>query len=46
MHYFYILINEAMPGLIKVSRTTTSVMQLISEINDPAGIPLPSRTYL
>lgn len=45
MSYVYILINEAMPGLIKIGRTTTSVKQRISELNSPAGIPLPFTCY-
>jgi hypothetical protein len=43
--YVYILINEAMPGLVKIGRTTTSVKQRISELNQPAGIPLPFTCY-
>jgi hypothetical protein len=43
--FVYILINEAMPGLIKIGRTTTSVKQRISELNQPAGIPLPFTCY-
>lgn len=34
-----------MPGLIKIGRTTTSVKQRISELNSPAGIPLPFTCY-
>ena len=45
MDYVYILTNEAMPGLIKIGRTTTSVKQRISELNAPAGIPLPFTCY-
>lgn len=45
LSYVYILINEAMPGLIKIGRTTTSVKQRISELNSPAGIPLPFTCY-
>lgn len=45
MSFVYILINEAMPGLIKIGRTTTSVKQRISELNAPAGIPLPFACY-
>ncbi len=45
MSYVYILINEAMPGLIKIGRTNTSVKQRISELNSPAGIPLPFTCY-
>ena len=45
MSYVYILINEAMPGLVKIGRTTTSVKQRMSELNQPAGIPLPFTCY-
>jgi hypothetical protein len=45
MSFVYILINEAMPGLIKIGRTTTSVKQRMSELNAPAGIPLPFTCY-
>jgi len=45
MDFVYILINEAMPGLIKIGRTTTSVKQRMSELNAPAGIPLPFTCY-
>jgi len=45
MSFVYILINEAMPGLVKIGRTTTSVKQRISELNQPAGIPLPFTCY-
>jgi hypothetical protein len=45
MSFVYILINEAMPGLIKIGRTTTSVKQRISDLNSPAGIPLPFTCY-
>jgi hypothetical protein len=45
MSFVYILINEAMPGLIKIGRTTTTVKQRISELNSPAGIPLPFTCY-
>jgi hypothetical protein len=34
-----------MPGLVKIGRTTTSVKQRISELNQPAGIPLPFTCY-
>jgi hypothetical protein len=45
MSIVYILINEAMPGLIKIGRTTTSVQQRIAELNHPSGIPLPFTCY-
>jgi hypothetical protein len=34
-----------MPGMIKIGRTTTSVKQRISDLNAPAGIPLPFTCY-
>ncbi len=45
MSIVYILINEAMPGLVKIGRTTTSVQQRMSELNQPSGIPLPFTCY-
>ena len=45
MSFVYILTNEAMPGLIKIGRTSTSVQQRIAELNHPAGIPLPFTCY-
>jgi rhodanese-related sulfurtransferase len=45
MSIVYILINEAMPGLIKIGRTSTSVQQRIAELNHPSGIPLPFTCY-
>jgi hypothetical protein len=40
----YILINEAMPGYIKVGKTATSVEQRMKEL-DSTGIPLPFECY-
>ena len=45
MSIVYILTNEAMPGLIKIGRTNTSVEQRLSELNRHAGIPLPFECY-
>lgn len=45
MSIVYILINEAMPGLIKIGRTSTTVQQRISELNQPSGVPLPFTCY-
>ncbi len=45
MTYVYILTNEAMPGLVKIGRTSTSVEQRMSELNRHAGIPLPFVCY-
>jgi hypothetical protein len=40
----YILTNEAMPGLIKIGRTTNSVAQRMREL-DQTGVPLPFACY-
>ena len=40
----YILINEAMPGDVKVGKTTTSVEQRMREL-DTTGIPLPFECF-
>ena len=40
----YILTNEAMEGLIKIGRTTTSVEQRIKEL-DNTSIPLPFQCF-
>jgi hypothetical protein len=45
MSIVYILINESMPGLIKIGRTSTSVLQRMSELNRHAGIPLPFECF-
>lgn len=45
MTIVYILINEAMPGLVKIGRTSTSIQQRIAELNHPSGIPLPFTCY-
>jgi len=37
----YILINEAMPGYVKIGRTTTSFEQRIKELSASTSIPLP-----
>ena len=40
----YVLINEAMEGLVKIGRTTTSVEQLIKEL-DNTSMPLPFQCF-
>ena len=40
----YVLINEAMDGLVKVGRTTTSVEQRIKEL-DNTSMPLPFQCF-
>lgn len=41
----YILINEAMPGYVKVGRTTTSLEQRIRELNSSTSVPLPFTAF-
>lgn len=38
--YVYILTNEAMPGLVKIGKTTRTVKQRISELQS-TGVPFP-----
>jgi hypothetical protein len=40
----YILTNEAMPGYVKVGKTTTSVEQRMREL-DSTGLPLPFECF-
>lgn len=40
----YLLINDAMPGLVKVGMTTTSLEQRIREL-DTTAVPLPFKCY-
>jgi hypothetical protein len=40
----YVLINEAMPGYVKIGFTTTSIEQRIREL-DTTAIPLPFECY-
>ncbi len=40
----YILINEAMPGYVKVGKTTTSVEQRMRDL-DTTGVPLPFECF-
>lgn len=37
----YILINEAMPGYVKIGKTSTSLEQRIKELSSSTSIPLP-----
>lgn len=41
----YILINEAMPGYIKIGQTTTSVEQRVLELSRSSAVPLPFECY-
>ncbi|MDE2212997.1 MAG: GIY-YIG nuclease family protein [Patescibacteria group bacterium] len=37
----YVLVNEAMPGYIKIGKTTTSVEQRVLELSRTTSVPLP-----
>lgn len=37
----YILTNDAMPGYVKIGRTTTSLEQRIRELSSSTSVPLP-----
>lgn len=41
----YILTNEAMPGYVKIGRTSTSVEQRIRELNSSTSVPLPFTAF-
>lgn len=41
----YILTNEAMPGYVKVGRTSTSLEQRIRELNSSTSVPLPFTSF-
>jgi hypothetical protein len=41
----YILINEAMPGYVKIGKTSTSVEQRILELSRSTAVPLPFECY-
>lgn len=40
----YVLINEAMPGYVKVGKTSTSVEQRMKEL-DTSGVPIPFECF-
>lgn len=37
----YILINEAMPGYVKIGKTSTSLEQRVKELSGSTSVPLP-----
>ena len=41
----YILINEAMPGYVKIGKTTTSVEQRMLELSRSSAVPMPFECY-
>ncbi|AEK57783.1 GIY-YIG nuclease family protein [Acidithiobacillus caldus] len=41
----YVLTNEAMPGLVKIGRTTDDVTGRIAALNSATGVPLPFECY-
>lgn len=41
----YILTNEAMPGYVKIGKTTTSVQQRVLELSRSTSVPLPFECY-
>ena len=41
----YILINEAMPGYVKIGRTINSVEQRVLELSRSSAVPLPFECY-
>ncbi len=43
--FVYVLKNEAMPGYIKIGKTTTSVEQRILELSRSTAVPLPFECY-
>lgn len=43
--YVYILTNEAMPGLVKIGKTTRDPGVRAKEISDATGVPIPFRVY-
>lgn len=45
MPFVYILTNLAMPDMIKIGKTSTSVEQRIGELNRHSGVPLPFTCY-
>jgi hypothetical protein len=45
MEIIYILTNEAMPGYVKIGKTTTSLEQRIRELNSSTSVPLPFTAF-
>jgi len=41
----YIFTNEAMPGYVKIGKTTTSVKQRVLELSRSSAVPLPFECY-
>ena len=41
----YLLTNEAMPGLVKIGRTSDTVEARISSLSTASGVPLPFECY-
>ncbi|MBI2596802.1 GIY-YIG nuclease family protein [Candidatus Daviesbacteria bacterium] len=41
----YVLTNEAMPGYVKVGRTSTNLEQRIRELNASTSVPLPFTAF-
>lgn len=40
-HIIYILTNEAMPGYVKIGKTTTGLEQRVNELSRSTSVPLP-----
>lgn len=43
--YVYILVNDAMPGLVKIGKTTRDVNARAVEVSNGTGIPLPFKVW-
>src|SRR3989344_2063284 len=41
----YVLINEAMPGYVKIGKTTTTIEQRILELSRSPAVPMPFECY-
>lgn len=41
----YVLTNEAMPGYVKIGRTSTNLEQRIRELNSSTSVPLPFTAF-
>lgn len=41
----YILINQAMPGYVKIGKTSTSLEQRIKELSSSTSVPLPFECF-